>query len=164
MQPQLPEQERPEGVMAVELAEHFMAQHRECDARWADVEATVSGGDAAAIAEAWSRFDEGMRQHLAAEEEVLFPAFDDVMGLGGGGPTQVMRTEHSQMRGVLDQMTEAVARGDAQELLDQGDTLLMLIQQHNTKEEGVLYPAAERALAGQWPALRERLAHHGGAP
>jgi hemerythrin-like domain-containing protein len=38
-----------------------------------------------------------------------------------------------------------------------GDTLLMLIQQHNQKEEHMLYTMAERALAADWAKLRERL-------
>jgi hemerythrin-like domain-containing protein len=69
-----------------------------------------------------------------------------------------MRMEHDQMRGLLDQMGAALERGDHDALLDQGDTLLMLIQQHNQKEEGMLYPMSERALASEWPALHDRLA------
>ena len=61
------------------------------------------------------------------------------------------------MRGLLGQMAEAAARGDSQELLDQGDTLLMLIAQHNQKEEGMLYPMAEQALDAEWSDLRARL-------
>jgi hemerythrin-like domain-containing protein len=68
-----------------------------------------------------------------------------------------MRSEHQQMRGLLDQMASAASAGDHQELLDQGDTLLLLIQQHNQKEEGVLYPMAARALAERWAELRERI-------
>jgi len=136
----------------------FKGNHREIDSRWAEVEAAVERADGEAVATAWQRFDSGLRRHLAMEEEVLFPAFEAATGMTGGGPTFVMRSEHSQMRGVLDQMAAAMEKGDHGELVDQGDTLLLLIQQHNAKEEGMLYPMAERALAGQWSALRERLA------
>jgi hemerythrin-like domain-containing protein len=44
-----------------------------------------------------------------------------------------------------------------QGLVDQGDALHILIQQHNVKEEGMLYPMAERALGPEWPALRAKL-------
>jgi hemerythrin-like domain-containing protein len=91
------------------------------------------------------------------EEALLFPAVEAATGMVDAGPTFVMRMEHEQMRGVLDQMAAAVASGDQQELLDQGDTLHILIQQHNVKEEGMLYPMAERALGGQWPELRAKL-------
>jgi hemerythrin-like domain-containing protein len=55
------------------------------------------------------------------------------------------------MRGVAD-------GGD--ELVDLGDTLLMLIQQHNQKEENMLYPMAEQALASTWTEIREALARY----
>ena len=54
-------------------------------------------------------------------------------------------------------MAAALERGEAQELLDLGDTLLLLIQQHNQKEEHMLYPMSEQALAARWAALREEL-------
>ena len=99
-----------------------------------------------------------MKHHLAMEEEVLFPAFEEATGMSGGGPTFVMRGEHDRMRAVLRFMAKAVEAGDADELMDQGDTLMMLIQQHNVKEEGMLYPMSEDVLGPRWPALRERLA------
>jgi hemerythrin-like domain-containing protein len=146
--------------MAQGLAEHFSGDHRRCDALWGEVEAAVDKGDTASIAAAWSRFDRAMRRHYSMEEEVLFPAFEAATGMANAGPTHVMRSEHVQMRAVLDQMAAAAEREDHRELVDQGDTLLMLIQQHNTKEEGMLYPMAERALGGQWPELLQRLASY----
>ena len=138
------------------LIEYFTLDHRSCDGRWADVEAAVEAGKAEDIAAAWQRFDASMRRHLQKEEEVLFPAFEEATGMSGG-PTQVMRSEHRQMRGLLDQMAAAQAAGDHGELVDQGDTLLMLIQQHNQKEENMLYPMCEQALGGQWPELAAKL-------
>ena len=61
------------------------------------------------------------------------------------------------MRGLLDQIGEAMEAGDAQEAMDIGDTLLMLIQQHNVKEEGMLYPMAQNMLGGEWAALAAQL-------
>jgi hemerythrin-like domain-containing protein len=139
------------------LREYFTADHRDCDAQWAAVETSVDAGNAQDIEASWSRFDTGMRRHLDMEEQVLFPAFEQRTGMVDAGPTFVMRGEHTQMRGVLEQMAGALAGGDHRELLDLGDTLLMLIQQHNSKEERMLYPLAEEALASEWPELRARL-------
>ena len=135
----------------------FTQDHRECDAQWAAVEQAVDSGDGAA--EAFQRFERAMQRHLAMEEDVLFPALEQATGMQGG-PTQVMRHEHSQMRAVLDQMRAAAEAGDFDAVVDHGDTLLMLIQQHNMKEEGVLYPLAERALSGSWQQLATRLAEY----
>jgi iron-sulfur cluster repair protein YtfE (RIC family) len=139
------------------LAAFFVQDHRNCDAGWAEVESAADAGDAAATQSAWKRFDTALRTHLQMEEDVLFPAFEAATGMIAG-PTQVMRMEHQQMRGVLGQMSAALAGGDLQELLDQGDTLHLLIQQHNMKEEGILYPASERSLGGGWTQIRAALA------
>ena len=97
------------------------------------------------------------RRHMAMEEEVLFPAFEARSGMGGGGPTMVMKMEHLQMQGLLDQISAAIESDESENALDLGDTLLMLIQQHNVKEEGMLYPMAENMLAGEWEDLVEQL-------
>ncbi len=139
------------------LVEHFTNDHRTCDELWGDVEAAGEAGDRARTEAAWKRFDLAMRTHLGHEEETLFPAFEAATGMTNAGPTFVMRSEHVQMRALLDRMQAAVDRGDLRELLDQGDSLLILIGQHNSKEEGMLYPLAERALAAKWPEIRARV-------
>jgi iron-sulfur cluster repair protein YtfE (RIC family) len=139
------------------LSDYFTGGPRSCDAKWADVEAAADAGKAEDTARAWRRFEASLRRHLAQEEEVLFPAFEQATGMTEAGPTFVMRSEHQQMRGLLDQMAAAADQGQAQELLDLGDTLLLLIQQHNQKEEHMLYPMSEQALAPRWSALREAL-------
>ncbi len=68
------------------------------------------------------------------------------------------------MRGLLDQMDAAVRAGNFEELVDLGDTLLLLIQQHNQKEEHMLYPMSESALAPQWPDLWQELDRFPGQP
>jgi hemerythrin-like domain-containing protein len=139
------------------LVAYFTQSHRGCDDSWAEVEAAADTGDDEAVRARWQGFERGFRRHLAMEEALLFPAVEAATGMRDSGPTHVMRAEHEQMRAVLDQMAAAMVRGHREELLDQGDTLHILIQQHNVKEEGVLYPLAERTLAPQWPELREQL-------
>jgi hemerythrin-like domain-containing protein len=135
------------------LTAFFEQDHRDCDARWADVEELLDTRDVDAARPAWQKFNAGMRRHIAMEEEVLFPAFESAAKMAGGGPTTVMRMEHQQMRGLLDQIESAMESGDTEQALDIGDTLLMLIQQHNIKEEGMLYPMAENVLADHWSKL-----------
>ena len=138
------------------LITYFSDDHRECDELWAAVEGAVTSADKAKAAAAWPVFSQRLLKHLKMEEEVLFPAFEAATGMKGG-PTAVMRNEHTQMRGVLAEMERRVASGDLDGLLDQGDTLLMLIQQHNAKEEGMLYPMAEQVLGQHWNELSAKL-------
>ena len=134
----------------------FTAEHRACDALWADLEAAVERRDDDGARELWTAFDMRCRRHFAMEEEVLFPALEAATGMVGG-PMAVMRIEHEQMRRVLDAMASAAQAADFELVADHGDTLLMLVQQHNVKEEGVVYAMAQAVLAGQWDDLAHRL-------
>lgn len=138
--------------MSVEA--HFTEDHRRCDELWAAVEEV--GHDPQAASARFADFDRAMRQHFAMEEEVLFPALESATGMRGG-PTEVMRVEHAQMTRMLDAMATSIKTGEIGSALEQGDTLLMMIQQHNVKEESMLYPMAEQALGHTWPELAERL-------
>lgn len=136
----------------------FTADHHACDELWAAVEAAADAGDGARVEAAFAAFDTALRRHLAMEEDVLFPAFEQATGMTMG-PTRVMRIEHQQMRGLLDQMAAAASR-DHGALVDQGDTLMMLIQQHNVKEEGMLYPMCDAHLGKTWEGIASRLARY----
>jgi hemerythrin-like domain-containing protein len=70
-----------------------------------------------------------------------------------GGPTQVMRMEHEQMRALIADMAAAAAAGNAAAYLGASETLNMLMQQHNLKEENMLYPMSDRALAEEREAI-----------
>ncbi|MEW6253979.1 MAG: hemerythrin domain-containing protein, partial [Planctomycetota bacterium] len=82
----------------------------------------------------------------------LFPAFEERTGMRAG-PTQVMRMEHAQMRELIDAMAQAVDAGDAERFLGLSETLNVLMQQHNLKEENMLYPMSDRTLGEE----RERV-------
>jgi hemerythrin-like domain-containing protein len=137
----------------------FTADHRACDTTWAEVESAIDSGDIPAAAAAWTRFDASMRRHLAMEEEVLFPALE-AAGMPRMGPIHVMLMEHQQMKSVLDTMGSCAEAADWEGVADHGDTLLMLIQQHNVKEEAVLYPMANQMLSHRWAELAEQLSRY----
>lgn len=130
--------------------------HQHCDALFAAAEAAAAQGDWHAAAEAWSRFQDALRHHFAMEEEVMFPAFEARTGMTQG-PTQVMRMEHRQMSDLLNQLSDAAARQDADAFLGDCETLLIIMQQHNMKEEQMLYQMADQALAGELDDLVERM-------
>lgn len=136
---------------------YFTEDHHRCDESWANFEELVTAGDEAGAKREWNKFLSQMRRHFTMEEEVLFPAFEDATGMRGAGPTEVMRHEHRQIRGLLDQMAAAAEAGKLQNVLDHGDTLLMLIGQHNAKEESILYRMTDQVLSGQWPELEAKL-------
>jgi iron-sulfur cluster repair protein YtfE (RIC family) len=73
------------------------------------------------------------------------------------GPTQIMRAEHVQMRGLFSELRDACARRDEEALLGLTETLLMVMQQHNLKEEEVLYPMSDQALDSDAADLLARM-------
>jgi len=142
------------------LVGFFSGDHHDCNAKWVQLEELLDSGDEAALGTAWQDFDQTTRRHLAMEEEVLFPAFEAMSGMGHSGPTVVMLHEHQQMRALLDQIAVAIDASDTEEALDLGDTLHMLTQQHNVKEENMLYPMAENVLGEEWTGLRQKLENY----
>jgi len=125
------------------LAEH----HKHCDEDFAAAEDTARAGDWDRCGAAFDRFRREIEGHFAAEEEILFPGFERRTG-SVAGPTRVMRMEHAQMRSLLDQMAATVAARDAVGFSGNAETLLIMMQQHNLKEENILYPMCDQALAG----------------
>lgn len=90
--------------------------------------------------------------HHAREEDVLFPALVDRVGLPGDrGPVHALRLDHADMAGVLAQLGEALlalpsgpaARAQAQERAVRYSRALW---SHIDAENSVLLPEAERRL------------------
>ena len=52
---------------------------------------------------------------------------------------------------------EALAAQDAEDYAGNAETLLILTQQHNMKEENVLYPMCDQHLAGETAGIVKRL-------
>lgn len=141
------------------ISELMHDHHRRCDAAFAEAEAILQQGRWPAGRAALVAFVRDMESHFAAEEDILFPAFEQATGMSEG-PTRVMSYEHGQMRDLLAQMVAAAEAEDADEFAGAAETLLVLMHQHNAKEEHILYPMCDSALdaSALAPGLRLRLA------
>jgi iron-sulfur cluster repair protein YtfE (RIC family) len=127
----------------------FMTEdHRRCDDLFAEAEQAMAKNDFAAAGAAFAGFRNATLAHFAAEEKTLFPAFETSTGMSMG-PTQVMRQEHEQMRSLLDEAVAALQSSNADDYLGVAETLVIMMQQHNMKEENILYPMCDQHLAGQ---------------
>lgn len=128
-----------------DITHYLTGDHDYCDGLFAEAENAVGAGDWPRAAEAFAAFMPAILRHFAREEGILFPEFEARTGMTGG-PTQVMRDEHDQMRNTLEGMAATVSRHDQAGYLGLSETLLMLMRQHNMKEERILYPMADQAL------------------
>ena len=126
--------------------------HTRCDDLFADAEERVSRRQWGSVDTLFSGFKDAMEQHFSVEETLVFPEFERRTGQTMG-PTRVMRMEHSQMRELMEEMRQSVAAKDAEAYLGQSETLLMIMQQHNLKEEQMLYPMTDQVLGDDAPDL-----------
>jgi iron-sulfur cluster repair protein YtfE (RIC family) len=131
--------------------------HKACDDEYALIEQALGKGDWPRVLSAIENFCAAMERHLGVEEAVLFPAFEQATGMTMG-PTRVMRMEHAQLRGLFDEIRAAAVARDEPSLRGQAETLLIMMQQHNLKEENVLYPMCDQHLAGGSAGLAAQLA------
>jgi len=130
--------------------------HQQCDALFVAAEESALKGDWPAAAAAFEHFYQQMKAHFEAEEDILFPAFEAATGMSQG-PTRVMTMEHQQMSSLLEQLRAACAACDGQGFEGMAETLLVLMQQHNMKEENILYPMCDQALAAEAEALGQKI-------
>lgn len=135
----------------------FMTEdHRHCDDLLAQAEQAIARKELDVARAAFAHFRNALLAHFDSEEKTLFPTFEAKTGIRMG-PTQVMRMEHMQMRALLDDADQSLADGAIDDYLGNAETLLIMMQQHNMKEENVLYPMCDEHLSAEAPELLRRL-------
>lgn len=130
------------------ITRYLGSDHKRCDELFADAENCVNDGrwpEAKAVLDA---FDHALERHFSMEEKILFLAFEKAIG-SSEGPTAVMRLEHQQIRAILAMLREALSKRDAEAFLGYSDTLNIMLQQHNMKEESMLYLMTDRVLSAR---------------
>jgi iron-sulfur cluster repair protein YtfE (RIC family) len=134
---------------------YMTARHRHCDDSFAAAEEQVSNGNWEQGGQRWRQFAQELEHHLQQEEQLLFPAFEAQTG-STAGPTAVMKMEHTQMRAMLADIERALVQRNGDGFLGLTETLMILMQQHNMKEEQILYPMSDQMLPDN-QALAARL-------
>lgn len=142
--------------MTETIASYLAADHRRCDHLLAACEEAVSAGAWEATDAAAASLRDAMLRHFGLEEDLLFPQLEQASPMSSG-PAQVMRAEHRQMRQLLEDLDQAVRDRDPDACLGGLETLHLLVQQHNAKEEGILYPLSDAALGAAADALLGRM-------
>lgn len=122
------------------------ADHRHGDALFDEAMRAAGVADWAAAQPALDGFVAALKRHMQVEEEELFPAFEAATGMTGG-PTAVMRTEHRAMLASLDELVRLVRDAQADRIASVARSFQAQMASHSTKEENILYPMCDRALA-----------------
>ena len=127
------------------ISNYMKVEHRECDEVFAKAEQAVIDGDFETAEKDFLLFSTDTLRHFKREEESLFPTFEEISG-STEGPTKVMRYEHVQVRGLIGKMAEAIENKDTDSYLSIAESMMILLQQHNMKEEQMLYSMCDRMI------------------
>ena len=133
-------------------------KHRECDHFLAEAEEAAERRDLDAALEKYLAFKNETIKHFDMEEEFLFPKFEAKTGMTQG-PTQVMRMEHAQAKSLFEKMDEAYNAKDKERIFGLGESMNILLQQHNAKEEQMLYTMIQQHFMAENDEIVEKLTH-----
>jgi hemerythrin-like domain-containing protein len=127
------------------ILEFMRDDHRACDHLYTEAENALSANDAEKAKAFFTLFYDATHHHFDMEERELFITFEKRTGMMGG-PTQMMRYEHQQLRSLLESMKSALAEDRHDDFFGIGESMMIMLQQHNMKEEQMLYPMIDRTL------------------
>lgn len=130
----------------VGISQYYQEDHDRLDGLFKEFQREKAAGSKQA-AGSFEAFASGLLRHIAWEEEVLFPCFEEKTGLKGTGPTEVMRIEHREIRHLLRAIHEHLRQGRSSG--SEEAALLEVLSEHNCKEERILYPAIDEQLSPQ---------------
>ena len=110
--------------------------------------------DRSALHDAWDALENAVLGHIGAEEEHILPPFAEVYP----EEAQAIRVEHEEIRSLLDDLGVSV---DLKRLnAGTADELAARLREHARREDGFLYPWAQRKLSA-WPYFRDALLRPG---
>ena len=123
----------------------YVADHEHLDAllkcfrqwKWSNI---------ARAREFFNEFEVGLRQHMATEEKVLFPLFEQKSFKSQTRPTEVMRREHRQIASALEAVNEKICARDPNSENEEY-ALLAALAVHNEYEQNILCATLDRLLS-----------------
>lgn len=128
-----------------DITSFLTADHKDCDDSFVEFENAIAEQNWPLLQSNWQLFQKKLLHHFDMEENILFPEFESTTGMTEG-PTAVMRAEHLQMRSLIAILEESVTSEDSEQSLAIAETLMIMMQQHNMKEEQMLYPMTDQHL------------------
>lgn len=141
------------------ICAYLKHDHQRCDDLFSQAETSIAQRNWKSAIDHFRKYQDVLRQHIRMEERILLPAFEQTLE-GGSEPVAMLRMEHRQINGIINRMWEAVQRFDAIDYVLHAETLTLLMQQHTLKEEEMLYPLLDRALASKRSKIISAMAEY----
>lgn len=135
---------------------YLTKDHRLCDETFAVLENAIVNRNYEEAMNRFNQYENEMLNHFAMEEKIVFPDFE-ASAHEGCNPVPVMVHEHDQMRQIMTMMRKAIEEKNVERFLGLTDSLMILAQQHNMKEEQIMYNLADQALANTVDSVLMRM-------
>ncbi len=125
------------------IKEYLVKEHKLCDEELALLEKNIHSNHILEAKEAFGKFYKNTDKHFRIEEELLFLEFENITQ-NTMGPTNVMRMEHQNIRLQLEEIKsilekDTLDKRDLEAIKNIIENLFINLQQHNLKEEQILY-------------------------
>ncbi len=135
------------------IAEFLSSDHQRLREAWADGRYAAADCKLNDVCKAFAEFSLGLSAHIRMEEEILFPAIEELTGVREGGPTAAMRAEHVRFREILARLVKALEPASCEAITQmlQSEPIPPedLFNSHDLREERVLYPMADRLIPSE---------------
>ncbi len=137
-----------------DLEQAFVRDHRRLEEALDESAASVRAARWDAAAAAFAGFRRRIEEHMALEEQELFPAVD---GGAENTLTAMLRKGHRDLRVFFDELNDALEARDVEEFSRIAGSLRGLLARHDEKEEAELYPLAQARLGEHAAVVSARL-------
>jgi len=139
------------------IKEYMSADHRACDESFANMENAVHDENWSEAKKLFESFASDLLYHFDMEEKVMFPAFEARSGSAHCNPTPVMLMEHEQMKKLVQDMRADIDSKNKEHFFGLSETLMMTMQQHNMKEEQMMYPMVDDVMQAENSMLLDEM-------
>ncbi|RAX51804.1 hypothetical protein CCY99_08365 [Helicobacter sp. 16-1353] len=140
----------------MQIREYMINEHRECDEILSQLEDAVISGDWGNVGAKFNEFRDECERHFLEEEQVMFVEFEAKIGIADG-PTKVMTMEHNMVRETLKEMQTALESSNKDRMLGLIESVMLILQQHNMKEEQMLYNMVQMHLSDKNDEIINRM-------
>ncbi len=131
------------------IKDYMTKEHRACDESFADMENAVHEENWKEAKRLFELFASDLLYHFDMEEKVMFPAFETRSASAHCNPTPMMIMEHEQMKILVQDMRTDVDAKNKEHFFGLSETLMMTMQQHNMKEEQMMYPMVDEVMEAE---------------
>ncbi|TXL61344.1 hemerythrin domain-containing protein [Aeromicrobium terrae] len=146
-------------MKTIDLAEVLTQEHREIDA---GIEAFVRSLAAGSVEpDPLVGAMAALRRHIYLEETLLFPP---IRHAGMSMPLLVMAKEHGLLWRLMDHLDSLLAAQDVDALQVRCEELQLILDQHNRKEEPIVYPRSAGDLTSEEAQVLAQFVESGSTP